>query len=160
MMARIVLMGFALYTCAFMTHEKHVSEKDVYKTDNIADKAVSNKTLITKDSLLALAFIHVESRGNDSATNKSAAGCMQITPIMIDEANRLAGYAKYTYTDRFRRDKSILVFHDIMKHKNRDYNLDEACAIWNPGAGNIYRDSVQQAYDRLCKTYNIQNELA
>lgn len=85
---------------------------------------------------LISAFIYVESRGKDNAVGDDgqAVGCLQLHPIMVDEANRLAKpVVKYTYDDRTSREKSIEMFKILMTH-HRVKNVREAVRVWNRNA--------------------------
>lgn len=90
------------------------------------------------------AIIHVESRGKVFAYNRSegAAGVMQIRPIMVREANRLVGYKKYKYSDRWDKDKSIAMFLDVQLHANPEWDFEKACRLWNGGYGWQYKPST------------------
>lgn len=104
----------------------------------------------TKEALLN-AFIYVESKGVDDTINKKsgATGCLQIMPILIDEANRLTGKGKYTLSDRTDRNKSREIFHLIMQSKNPSYDIDIACKVWNPNGKQSYTDSVKHKFNEL-----------
>lgn len=105
----------------------------------------------TDKKSLINAFIEVESNGVDSAINKKsgAVGCLQIMPILIDEANRLSGYEKYTLNDRFNRVKSKEIFYLIMDNKNPKYDLHLACKIWNPRSKLSYHKAIEDKYNEL-----------
>lgn len=111
----------------------------------------SNK--IDRDALLN-AFIYVESKGVDDTINvkSGATGCLQIMPILIDEANRLTNKEKYKLSDRTNRRKSIEIFHLMMKHKNPSYDIATACRIWHPNGKRSYTDSIKQKYNELTKS--------
>lgn len=74
---------------------------------------------------------HVESRHNPNATNGKYVGLLQISPIMVREANRICGYEKYTYEDRKDSLKSTMIFKDVMNFHNPSKSLEKAVTIWN-----------------------------
>ena len=43
---------------------------------------------------------HIESRHNKNAKNGKYVGTLQISPIMVREANKINGYKKYSLSDR------------------------------------------------------------
>lgn len=100
---------------------------------------------------LAEAFAYVESRNNPKAVNKhtKATGVLQIMPIMVEEANRLAGYKKYKLSDRTDKQKSFELFHLIMQHKNPEYDIALACYIWNPNGKVKYVRDIEKKYKEL-----------
>lgn len=87
---------------------------------------------------LLSAIIHVESSNNDSAYNsyEDAVGCLQIRKCMVDDVNRILRRQKsdirFSYDDRWLRNKSIKMFDIYCKH----YGLttaEEIARCWNGG---------------------------
>ena len=87
---------------------------------------------------LLSAIIHVESGNNDSAYNsyEDAVGCLQIRKCMVDDVNRILfrqkSDLKFSYSDRWLRDKSIKMFDIYCKY----YGLttaEEIARCWNGG---------------------------
>ncbi len=87
---------------------------------------------------LLSAIMYVESSYNDSAYNsyEDAVGCLQIRKCMVDDVNRILRRQKselrFSYDDRWLRDKSIKMFDIYCKH----YGLTTAEQIarcWNGG---------------------------
>ena len=87
---------------------------------------------------LLSAIIHVESGNNDSAYNsyEDAVGCLQIRKCMVDDVNRILfrqkSDLKFSYSDRWLRNKSIKMFDIYCKH----YGLttaEEIARCWNGG---------------------------
>lgn len=96
------------------------------------------------------ALIFVESMNNDSAVGKSNdVGALQITPIYLEEANRLVGERRFTLNDRFNRYKSIEMFTIINEKYNPERSFDKALRLHNPGGGRIYREKVLKKYKEL-----------
>lgn len=96
------------------------------------------------------ALIHVESRGDSEAVGtKNDVGVLQITPIMINDANRIIGEPRYDLYDRTDRDKSIEIFNIIQNHYNPDHDLHFALKIWNSKAPVSYHRAVMDEYNRL-----------
>ena len=73
---------------------------------------------------------HIESRHNEKARNGKYVGTLQISPIMIREANRINGYKKYSLSDRNDSLVSTKIFKDIMQHKNGGKSIRKAVIIW------------------------------
>lgn len=96
------------------------------------------------------ALILVESGGNASAMGRTNdVGVLQITPIMVAEANRLTGKG-YVLADRLSRERSIELFNDVQAHYNPTMDFRKACKVWNPGAGEWYYErTMKKLYERL-----------
>ena len=101
--------------------------------NQIWDFNLSNNTVH-----LLSAIIHVESNNNDSAyrANEDAVGCLQIRKCMVNDVNRILRRQKsdirFTYDDRWLRNKSIKMFDIYCKH----YGLttaEEIARCWNGG---------------------------
>lgn len=124
-----------------------------YKVVHHHARKVTGTYTVDKYALLN-AFIYIESKGVNDTINKSsgAVGCLQIMPVLIDEANRLLKCNKYTLSDRTNRRKSVEIFHLIMKHKNPSYDIDLACKVWHPNGRQSYTDSIKKKYNELTKS--------
>ena len=99
---------------------------------------------------MAYAFAMVESKGNHTAYNQkeNAVGLLQIRPIMVREANRIAGEDIYTLDDRWDAEVSIDIFRTIMERHNPANDIDRAIDIWNPRCGDRYRNAVKAEYEK------------
>lgn len=96
------------------------------------------------------ALIHVESRGDSTAVGtKNDVGVLQITPIMVEDANRIVGEERYTLDDRTDRDKSIEIFNIIQNHYNPDHDMHYALKIWNSRAPISYHRAVMDKYREI-----------
>ena len=84
--------------------------------------------IFQNDSLLLSAIMMVESRNNDSAhaIGEDAVGVLQIRKCMVDDVNRILNRQKkelkFTYYDRWSRQKSIQMFEIYCEH----YGLETA----------------------------------
>ena len=85
---------------------------------------------------------HIESRHNENARNGKYVGTLQISPIMIREANRINGYEKYSLSDRNDSLMSAKIFKDIMQHKNKEKSIRKAVIIWHGKNNPNYRKKV------------------
>jgi len=109
-------------------------EIDTLEWENqIWDFNLSNNT-----THLLSAIMFVESNYDDSAynSNEDAVGCLQIRKCMVDDVNRILRRQKsdlrFSYNDRWLRDKSIKMFDIYCKH----YGLttaEEIARCWNGG---------------------------
>lgn len=109
-----------------------------------------------KFDYLALTLMYKESRFNDRIVNydSTAVGCLQITKSLMDHVNSRSKI-KFTYQDRYDRDKSVQMLRIIMDEFNPRYDLDTAGHIWSSGPYNMssrwkysekYRHDLNQTY--------------
>ena len=138
----ILSIGWIMEGCEAKELESPVSATLPVKT--IKYKATDRNALVR-------AFMHVESANKDKAIHPKtkATGALQIMPVMVREANRLAGYDRFTLLDRLNRGKSVEMFHIVMSKKNPDYNISKACEIWNPRGGDEYRRKIEMTYLKI-----------
>ena len=78
---------------------------------------------------------YVESKHNPKmvSRNKTYVGYLQISKICVREANNIVGFQKYTYDDRYDKNKSIEIFHIIQQKHNPTQNINLAIRLWNEG---------------------------
>lgn len=94
---------------------------------------------------LIKAISAVESKGNPRAVSGKHVGILQISPIAVDECNRINKLKKnkkrFTYKDRYSVEKSIEMFWIIQnfykpKKEISDSELQEhMIRLWNGGCG-------------------------
>ena len=85
---------------------------------------------------------HIESRHNENASNGKFVGTLQISPIMVREANKINGYKKYSLSDRNDSLMSAKIFKDIMRHHNKGKSIKKAVIIWHGKNNSNYRKKV------------------
>lgn len=99
-------------------------------------------------NILIKAISAVESKGDPKITNGRHAGILQISPILVDECNRIGKEKKnkkrFTYNDRFNVGKSIEMFNIIQDFYNPSHNIEKAIRIWN--GGNNYSTQKTNSY--------------
>lgn len=114
--------------------------------------------LTHEDSLIALAtaFAIQETRMTERAISPCGryVGCLQISRIMVREANRLCGVDMFYsdtnvfYDDRLDRQGSLAIFSVVMDYKNPTLDVDRAVDIWNVNAPRLYRNNVKKYYQQ------------
>ena len=125
-------------------------EIDTLEWENqIWDFNLSNNT-----THLLSAIIHVESSNNDSAYNarEDAVGCLQIRKCMVDDVNRILrrqqSDIRFSYSDRWLRNKSIQMFDIYCKH----YGLttaEEIARCWNGGPRGMQNDVTANYWKKV-----------
>lgn len=149
----LLLLWFVIATAAFLW-----PRNDDNTNGDVAAPSIPTDTLLIErytpdwDAFIE-ALIHVESRGDSVAVGtRNDVGVLQITPIMINDANRIIGEPRYALDDRTDRDKSIEIFNIIQNHYNPDHDLHFALKIWNSKAPVSYHRAVMEEYNRLTTT--------
>lgn len=106
--------------------------------------------------LLIDAMIEKESRGKEDAVGKTNdIGVLQITPIYVEEVNRILGEQKYTLKDRYDKYKSIEMFNIMNEKHNPDKCFNKAIQLHNPKAPRSYKLDILENYYRLLKNNKI-----
>ena len=132
--------------------ETNVDDSSTY--ENTDEEELSRHDTIW---LMAQAFSIQESRENPYVVSKCGryVGCLQISKVMLREANRILGEKRYTHGDnetedhRLSKKHSYEIFRIIMERHNPDLNMDRAVDIWNKNAPDSYRNNVKNNFYRL-----------
>ena len=98
------------------------------------------------------AIIEVESNGRANAKNGNQIGAMQITPILVDDCNRILAQRqqkkRYTLQDRYNVEKSKEMFCLIQSFYNPTNNVEKAIRSWN-GGQNYSKKATQRYYEKV-----------
>ena len=108
------------------------------------------------------AIAQVESGGNPKAVSKAGTyvGLLQIAPICVRECNRIVGKNKFTYKDRYSKEKSIEMFIVFQEYHNPEGDMEKAIRLWNSGDKNCMKNKskTEAYYRRVMSKYDF-NEL-
>ena len=103
------------------------------------------------------AIAMVESEGNPKRVSRNGlyVGYLQISEILVRECNRIAGYKKYTYADRYDKQKSINMFIDYQEFHNKTGNMEKAIRLWNSGDVNcmVRKARTEGYYKKVMSKY-------
>ena len=106
-----------------------------------------------------LALILTESQMDSLAVGKSNdLGILQITPIFVDEVNRLVGKDLFTHQDALSPEKSLQMLAIYQEYKNPSHDTDKAIQLHNPKGGYAYARKVKKNIARV-KTYEYYRTL-
>jgi Transglycosylase SLT domain len=106
-------------------------------------------------SPIELATATVESHLNPRAVGQSEdVGILQITPVMVEEVNRILGRKKYTLADRLDPVKSVEMYRIYQKHysgkRPKVMPVTEWQArIWNAGPTNYNSKSATKYWAKV-----------
>lgn len=102
---------------------------------------------------LIQALIIVESEGNPNAVGKTNdVGILQITPIYVEEVNRIIDTPKYNLEMRKSVEYSLEMFEIYQAHHNPDKDIIRAIKLHNPRAGQWYTDKVMNQLNKLIQS--------
>ena len=105
------------------------------------------------------AIMFVESSYNNFAynPNEDAVGCLQIRRCMVDDINRILEIKnlplRFTYNDRWSREKSIQMFEIYRKYYNLN-TYEKIARCWNGGPNGIYKSTTADYWDRVKNKIN------
>ena len=110
---------------------------------------------------LILAMMSVESGMNTNAYSEreEAAGALQIRPIMVHDVNRIAGYRKYSPSDRYDLEQSIHIALDYWNHYCTEDRLGEPVTAeilarcWNAGYEGMKRGNGSEYWEKVRAIY-------
>lgn len=145
-----------LYTIAILALGFIIGAK-AYKVDSKADSAPDKH--LSEWETTQLALILTESQMDSLAVGKSNdLGILQITPIFVDEVNRLVGKDLFTHQDALSPEKSLQMLAIYQEHKNPTHDTDKAIQLHNPKGGYAYARKVKKNIARV-KTYEYYRNL-
>lgn len=81
----------------------------------------------------AIEQVESEGRTNAVSRNKKWVGCLQISEVLVRQCNQIVGYEKYSYNDRYSREKSHEMFIVYQEYFNKEGNMEKAIRLWNSG---------------------------
>jgi len=155
----MAISGVMLFLASTYTMEKQIEglEQNIEHKQSQIDSLIHEIDTLTWENQiwdfnlsqntthLLSAIIHVESSNNDSAyrAGEDAVGCLQIRKCMVRDVNRILKRQKsdlrFTYEDRWLRNKSIKMFDIYCKY----YGLttaEEIARCWNGGPRGMQND--------------------
>ena len=145
-----------LYTIAILAFGFILGAK-AFKADSPTDSAGYQH--ISEWEITQLALILTESQMDSLAVGKSNdLGILQITPIFVDEVNRLVGKDIFTHQDALSPEKSLQMLAIYQEHKNPTHDTDKAIQLHNPKGGYSYARKVKKNIARV-KTYEYYRTL-
>ena len=139
-----------LYTIAILALGFIIGAK-AFKADSPTDSAPDQH--LSEWETTQLALILTESQMDSLAVgNANDLGILQITPIFVDEVNRLVGKDQFTHQDALSPEKSLQMLAIYQSHKNPTHDTDKAIQLHNPKGGYAYARKVKKNIARV-KTY-------
>lgn len=148
------LFCMAILACicwAAMREYEYGGNPEVEEIEHSVDTIVVYKNGHDYDwELFTQALIWVESKGDSNAVGtKNDVGVLQITPILLEDCNRIIGYERYTLKDRLDSLKSVEMFNLIQDHYNPQHDFHWALKLWNSGAPLSYHRKVMDKFNEI-----------
>lgn len=102
-----------------------------------------------------LAIADVESGYNEKIVSPCGrfVGYLQISKVMIDDCNKIAKCKKFTYNDRFNKEKSIEIFYFVQSYYNPENDIEKAIRLWKGGTG-YTKESTNSYYKKVLQKLN------
>lgn len=112
--------------------------------DVITITTVEEERPLSEWDILQLALIKTECEGDSLAIGAIGdAGIYQITPIYVEEVNRIAG-TEYDPSDALNPVKAKEMFNIYQTAKNPEHDIDKAIRLHNPKGGVTYSKKVKR----------------
>lgn len=130
---------------------KYGGNPEVGEIEHSVDTIVVYKNGHNYDwELFTQALIWVESKGDSKAVgNYDDVGVLQITPILLQDCNRILKNEGFTLEDRLDSLKSVEMFNIIQDHYNPQHDYHWALKIWNGKAPLSYHRKVMDKFNEI-----------
>lgn len=142
--AAIILLGVLAYSGVWLEKKKI----------NAMVEFPEEEVVVNQDSLdwedFTRALIWVESKGDSKVVgSKDDTGVLQITPILLQDCNRILKTERFTLEDRLDSLKSVEMFNIIQDHYNSEHDYHWALKIWNSSAPLSYHRNVMDKFNEI-----------
>lgn len=109
---------------------------------------ISNQYQRLDEWQVMMMAIMEEESGYDSQalSDHNARGVMQITPIYVDEINRISRY-RYEHMDAHNDTSAVVMFTTMQDYYNAEHDIDKAIRMHNPTAGKWYARRIKMRMD-------------
>lgn len=110
----------------------------------------------------AIELVESEGRADAVSANGKYVGCLQISEILVRQCNQIAGCRRFSYNDRYDRQKSHDMFILFQEFFNPEGNIEKAIRLWNSGdpqcmkrkaRTEAYYKRVMARYRQLASTF-------
>lgn len=149
--------------CAILTSTNSLSHRNNYKKieDVVTDTVYIHDTIhlgtLTNWQVMLMAMVLTESQFNDKAVGKNNdLGILQITPIYVNEVNRIAG-TDYKHSEAFNVDKSLDMFALMQAYYNPEMNIDKG--IYYHNKAGWYKQRVIQNIQTIKNAENVRAKI-
>lgn len=116
--------------------------------------ALSVNAVEVSDKLLhALKMAESGCKSNAIGDNGKAVGILQLHKVYVDDANRIVGYNKYTYNDRYDIHKSEEITRTVLSHYGNIYEYKTSKVCTDEVLARIHNRGFSQWNDKFGESY-------
>lgn len=109
-------------------------------------------------ALIIEALCLVESGGNPKAIHGDCVGILQITPVVVEALNRLAGRNRWKLADRLNPAKSKVMAMDYLLHYgNGTMTIAGFAMLWKKGPNGMLKEWSRADEDYAERVTNLVN---
>lgn len=158
-MRKIIFMAFAAALAFGCYNSPDWPRNAKPDTEKHETSTCPPRVLTYEDSLIALAnaYARQESNYRHDAVSPCGrwVGCLQISKIMVAEANRIVGFECYYDDDRYDRQGSYGIFKIVQEYHNPTLDIEKSVKVWNEKAPKTYRNNIKCYFDE--NLYALRN---
>ncbi len=122
------------------------------------DLQLKQDSVMERWGSLIEAIATIESRKNPKVVSRCGkyVGYLQISKLLVNECNMILHEKKYSYNDRYDKQKSIEMFLVIQDRHNPDGNIEKAIRLWKSGDTKCMQRKArtESYYRRVMKIYD------
>lgn len=106
--------------------ENHVPADTTAVTEETGDRRLSDWQVLLLGVAMTESEFHSTARGKNDDW-----GILQLTPIYVEEANRVTGEARWSHEDAWNVRESLEIFNAVQEHRNPEGDLSKAIRLHN-----------------------------
>lgn len=154
----IGIILLAIFSLCIIKHTKEQETPQPVQTHSTCSLLrEAHRSELSEWQELQMAIMLTESRFNQDAVGTAGdRGVLQIIPIYVAEANRIAG-TTYTAADAHDIDKALEMFTIVQDYYNPTHNLDSA--IYHHNKSSAYRARVKNNLTFIKRYENVRKHL-
>ncbi len=112
-----------------------------------------NAVEVSDKRLHALKTVESGCKSDAIGDNGKAVGILQLHKVYVDDANRIVGYKKYNYNDRYDARKSEEMTRIVLTHYGKHYERKTGRRCTDEILARIHNRGYRQWNDKLGKRY-------
>lgn len=106
--------------------ENHAPEDTTVVTEETGDRRLSDWQVLLLGVAMTESEFYPTARGKNDDW-----GILQLTPIYVEEANRVTGEARWSHEDAWSVRESLEIFNTVQEHRNPEGDLSKAIRLHN-----------------------------